>query len=217
MHTHHCGTMGRRQRRGPAELSLLGAKPNPELEDPAMTDSIGPTLATAAEAPPITPPGDHTNRCARDVRRLAGHLVADELHDLVAGLLAEDDGVRVHAVLAELVRETARSLDGFIRQGRMPRRADLYSFRALAALAGATDFHEPELIAVVEACADEVRDLWLAHITGLAYLHTAAAVETASELVREVARLFLRKLPGQVRIGLAIAELTRQTSPAVAA
>jgi hypothetical protein len=182
-----------------------------------MTDSIGPTLATAAEAPPITPPGDHTNRCSRGVRRLAGHLVADELHDLVAGLLAEDDGLRVYPVLAELVRETARSLDGFIRQGRMPRRADLYSFRALAALAGAADFHEAELLAVVEACADEVRDLWLAHITGLADLQAASAVETASELVREVTRLFLRKLPGQVRIGLAIAVLTGKSAAAVAA
>jgi hypothetical protein len=138
-----------------------------------MTDSIGPTLATAAPAPSISPLGEHANRCACDVRRLAGQLVADELHDLVAGLLAEDDGVRVHPVLAELVRETARSLDGFIRQGRLPRRADLYSFRALAALAGAADFHEAELIAVVEACADEVRDLWLTHIGNLADLLTA--------------------------------------------
>lgn len=182
-----------------------------------MTDSIGPTLATAAEAPPIAPPGDHTNHGARDVRRLAGHLVADELHDLVAGLLAEDDGVRVHPVLAELVRETAHSLDRFIRQGRMPRRADLYSFRAVAALAGAADFHEAELIAVVEACADEVRDLWLAHITGMADLHAAAAIEVACELAREVTRLFLRKLPGQVRIGLGIAVLTGRSAAAAAA
>src|SRR5258708_20939553 len=97
-----------------------------------MTDSIGPTLAAAAPAPSISPLGDHANRCACDVRRLAGHLVADELHDLVAGLLAEDDGVRVHPVPAELVRETARSLDVFIRQGRIARRAALSSFRALA-------------------------------------------------------------------------------------
>jgi len=182
-----------------------------------MTDSIGPTLATAAEAPPITATADHTSRCARDVRRLAGHLVADELHDLVAGLLAEDDGVRVHPVLAELVRATAHSLDRFIRQGRVPRRADLYSFRALAALAGAADFHEAEVIAVVEACADEVCDLWLTHIGTLADVHAKAAVEVTCELVREVTRLFQRKLPGQVRIGLAIALLTRQRPAPVAA
>jgi hypothetical protein len=181
-----------------------------------MTDSIGPTLATAAPAPSITPLGDHANRCACDVRRLAGHLVADELHDLVA-LLAEDHDVPVHPVLAELVRETARSLDGFIRQGRLPRRADLYSFRALAALAGAADFRETELVAVVEACAEEIRDLWLTHVGHLVDLHASAAVEAASELVREVTRLFLRKLPGQLRIGLAIAALTRQGRAAVAA
>jgi hypothetical protein len=178
-----------------------------------MTDSIGPTLATVAPAPSISPLGDHANRCACDVRRLAGHLVADELHDLLR-LLAMDDDVPVRPVLAELVRETARSLDGFIRQGRMPRRADLYSFRALAALAGAADFHEAELVAVVEACADEVRDLWLTHIGNLADLHASAAVEAASELVRDVTRLFLRKLPGQLRIGLAIAVLTRQRTAA---
>jgi hypothetical protein len=181
-----------------------------------MTDSIGPTLATAAEAPPVSPLGDHANRCACDARRLAGHLVADELHDLV-GLLAEDHDVPVHPVLAELLRETARSLDGFIRQGRLPRRADLYSFRALAALAGAADFHEAELVAVVEACADEVRDLWLTHIGNLADLHAATAVKLASELVRDVTRFFLRKLPGQLRIGLAIAVLTRPTAAPLAA
>jgi hypothetical protein len=181
-----------------------------------MTDSIGPTLAAADPAPSISPLGNHANRCACDVRRLAGHLVADELHDLVA-LLAEDHDVPVHPVLAALVRETARSLDCFLRQGRLPRRADLYSFRALAALAGAADFHEAELVAVVEACADEVRDLWLTHIGNLADLHAAAAVEAASELVRDVTRLFLRKLPGQLRIGLAIALLTHRGAAATAA
>jgi hypothetical protein len=99
----------------------------------------------------------------------------------------------------------------------MPRRADLYSFRALAALAGTTDFNEAELVAVVEACADEVRDLWLTHIGNLADLHAATAVETASELVRDVTRLFLRKLPGQLRIGLAIAVLTLQGAASAAA
>jgi hypothetical protein len=182
-----------------------------------MTDSIGPTLATAAPAPSMSPLGAHANRCACDVRRLAGHLVTDELHDLVARLVAEDHDVPVHPVLAELVRETARSLDSFIRQGRMPRRADLYSFRALAALAGAADYHEAELVAVVEACAEEVRDLWLTHVGHLVDLHATAAVEAASELAREVTRLFLRKLPGQLRIGLAIAVLTRQRAAAMAA
>jgi hypothetical protein len=41
--------------------------------------------------------------------------------------------------------------------------------------------------------------------------------EAAREVVREVTRLFLRKLPGQVRIGLAVAVLTRQSAPTVAA
>jgi hypothetical protein len=181
-----------------------------------MTDSIGPTLATAAPAPSTSLLGDHVNRCACDVRRLAGHLVADELHDAV-GLLTEDSDAPVHPVLAELVRETARSLDSFLRQGRLPRRADLYSFRAVAALAGAADFHEAELVAVVEASAEEVRDLWLTHVGHLADLHAPAAAEAASELVRDVTRLFLRKLPGQLRIGLAIAVLTRQGSASAAA
>jgi hypothetical protein len=97
------------------------------------------------------------------------------------------------------------------------RRHDLYSFRALAALAGAADFREAELVAVVEACAEEVRDLWLTHVGHLADLHASAAVESVSELVRDVTRLFLRKLPGQLRIGLAIAVLTRRPEAALAA
>jgi len=69
----------------------------------------------------------------------------------------------------------------------------------------------------MEACADEVRDLWLTHITGPVKLHAAAAVEVAWELVREVTRLFLRRLPGQLRIGLAIAVLTGKSAAALAA
>jgi hypothetical protein len=84
-------------------------------------------------------------------------------------------------------------------------------------LAGAADFRETELAAVVEACAEEVRDLWLTHVGHLVDLHASAAVEAASELVRHVTRLFLRKLSGQLRIGLAIAVLTRQRAAAVAA
>ena len=182
-----------------------------------MTDSIGPTLATVSEPTPPTPaPVDCTNRCARDVRRLTGHLVAEELHDLVASLTGEHDGGHVDPVAAELVRETARCLDRFIRQGRLPRRADLYSFRAIAALAGAAGYQEPELVAVVEACADAVRDLWRTNARNLAVLYGdpaedgAPAIEKASELVSEVTRLFLRKLPGQLRIGLAIASTTHQ-------
>jgi hypothetical protein len=182
-----------------------------------MTDSIGPTLATVSEPTPLVPaPVDYTNRCARDVRRLTGHLVAEELDDLVASLTGPHDGGRVDPLQAELIRETARSLDRFIRQGRLPRRADLYSFRAIAALAGAAGYVEDELVAVVEACADAVRDLWHANARNLAILYgdpagdVAPAIEKAAELVSEVTRLFLRKLPGQLRIGLAIATTTHQ-------
>jgi hypothetical protein len=182
-----------------------------------MTDSIGPTLATVSEpTPPVLAPVDYTNRCARDVRRLTGHLVAEELHELVARLTGEPDGGHLNPVQAELIRETARSLDRFIRQGRLPRRADLYSFRAIAALAGAAGYVEAELVAVVEACADAVRDLWRANARSLAILYGgpaedgAPAIEKAAELVSEVARLFTRKLPGQLRIGLAIATTTHQ-------
>jgi hypothetical protein len=182
-----------------------------------MTDSIGPTLATVSEpTPPVLAPVDYTNRCARDVRRLTGHLVAEELHELVARLIGEQDGGHVNPVQAELIRETARSLDRFIRQGRLPRRADLYSFRAIAALAGAAGYREDELVAVVDACADAVRDLWRANARNLAILYGdpaedgGPAVEKAAELVSEVARLFTRKLPGQLRIGLALAATTHQ-------
>jgi hypothetical protein len=182
-----------------------------------MTDSIGPTLATVSEpTPPAAAPVDYTNRCARDVRRLTGHLVAEELDDLVAGLTCEHEGGRINPVQAELIRETARSLDRFIRQGRLPRRADLYSFRAIAALAGAAGYVEAELVALVQASADAVRDLWRANARHLAILYgdpadgTAPAIEKAAELVSEVTRLFLRKLPGQLRIGLAIATTTHQ-------
>jgi hypothetical protein len=181
-----------------------------------MTDSVGPTLATVCVPTPTTPaPAEHTNRCARDVRRLTGHLVAEELHDLVASLTGEHDGGHINPVVAELVRETARSLDRFIRQGRLPRRADLYSFRAIAALAGAAGYQGDELLAVVEACADAVRDLWRTNARNLAVLYgdaaqnDAPAIEKAAELVSEVTRLFLRKLPGQLRIGLAIATTTQ--------
>jgi hypothetical protein len=182
-----------------------------------MTDSIGPTLATVSEpTPPAAAPVDYTNRCARDVRRLTGHLVAEELHGLVASLTGEHGGGHIDPVQAELVRETARSLDRFIRQGRLPRRADLYSFRAIAALAGAAGYQEDELVAVVEACADAVRDLWRINARNLAILYGdpaedgAPAVEKAAELASEVTRLFLRKLPGQLSIGLAIAIATQQ-------
>lgn len=182
-----------------------------------MTDSIGPTLATVSEpTPPAPAPVDYTNRCARDVRRLTGHLVAEELDDLVASLTGEHDGGRVNPVQAELIRETARALDRFIRQGRLPRRADLYSFRAIAALAGAAGYQETELVAVVEACADAVRDLWRANARNLAILYGdpadegAPAIEKAAEVASEVTRLFTRKLPGQLRIGLAIATTTHQ-------
>jgi hypothetical protein len=64
-----------------------------------MTDSIGPTLATVSEpTPPAPAPDDYTNRCARDVRRLTGHLVAEQLDDLVAGLTRAPDGGRVNPV-----------------------------------------------------------------------------------------------------------------------
>jgi hypothetical protein len=182
-----------------------------------MTDSIGPTLATVSKpTPPAMAPIDNTNRCARDVRRLTGHLVAEELHDLVASLTGEQDGGHINPVQAELVRETARCLDRFIRQGRLPRRADLYSFRAIAALAGAAGYVEDELVAVIEACADAVADLWRTNARNLAILYGdpaddgAPAIEKAAELASEVTRLFLRKLPGQLRIGLAIATTTYQ-------
>lgn len=188
-----------------------------------MTDSIGPTLAAVSEpTPPADAPMDHTNRCARDVRRLTGHLVGEELPGLVASLIGGHDGAHVDPVVAELVRETARSLDRFIRQGRLPRRADLYGFRAIAALAGAAGYHEDELGAVVEACADAVADLWRTNARHLAILYgdpaegTAPAIEKASELVTEVTRLFLRKLPGQLRIGLAIAATARPREIALA-
>jgi hypothetical protein len=96
----------------------------------------------------------------------------------------------------------------------MPRRADLYSFRAIAALAGAAGYGEIELVAVTEACADAVRDLWLAHARNLGDLYgaptgdSAPAVDATAEIVSGVTRLFLRKLPGQLAIGLAIATVT---------
>ena len=215
-HTQQCGTMtASYKEEAPRSWYLHEAEPNPVLEDPAMTDSIGPTLATVSEpTPPAPAPVDYTNRCARDVRRLTGHLVAEELDDLVANLTGEQDGGRVDPVQAELIRETAHSLDRFIRQGRLPRRADLYSFRAIAALAGAAGYRDGELVAVVEACADAVCNLWRVHARNLATLygnraeHGAPATEKAAELVSEVTRLFLRKLPGQLRIGLAIAATT---------
>jgi len=188
-----------------------------------MTDSIGPTLATVSEpTSPASAPVDYTNRCARDVRRLAGHLVAEELDDLVASLTGENSDRAINPVTAELVRETARSLDRFIRQGRLPRRADLYSFRAIAALAGAAGYVEDELVALVEACGDAVRDLWQTNARNLAILYGdaaddgAPAIDKAAELVSEVTRLFLRKLPGQLRIGLAIATATHQRVLAIA-
>ena len=110
--------------------------------------------------------------------------------------------------------------DRFIRQGRVPRRADLYSFRAIAALAGAAGYVEDELVAVVEACADAARDLWRANARSLAVLYGdpagdgALAIEKAAELVSEVTRLFLRKLPGQLPIGLAIATAAHRRVPA---
>jgi len=146
--------------RAPAERQLLRAVPNPD-EDTAITDSIGPTLAAVGgpAALPTDTLADCTNGCARDVRHLTGHLVAEELDGLIASLTGRDDGGRIDPLAAELVRETARSLDRFIRQGRLPCRADLYSFRAIAALAGAAGYNEDQLVAVVEECAEAVRDL----------------------------------------------------------
>lgn len=131
-------------------------------------------------------------------------------------LTGGSEGGHIDPVVAELVRETARSLDRFIRQGRLPRRADLYSFRAIAALAGAAGYDEDQLVAVVDECADAVRDLWRTNARNLAILYGdtaqegAPAIEKAAELVAQVTRLFLRKLPGQLRIGLAIATTSHQ-------
>lgn len=69
---------------------------------------------------------------------------------------------------------------------------------------------------MVEACAYAVRDLWRANARNLAILYGdpaedgAPAIEKTAELVSEVTRLFLRKLPGQLRIGLVIATTTYQ-------
>jgi hypothetical protein len=182
-----------------------------------MADSIGPTQPTVTDPPPNTDaPVDYANRCARDVRRLTGHLVAEELDGLITTLTGGDDGGHIGPVAAELVRDTARSLDRFIRQGRVPRRADLYSFRAIAALAGAAGYDEDQLVAMVEECAEAVRDLWRLNARNLAILYGdpieagAPAVEKAADMVSEVTRLFLSKLPGQLRIGLAIATTTHQ-------
>jgi hypothetical protein len=75
--------------------------------------------------------------------------------------------------------------------------------------AGAAGYQEIELIAVTEACADAARDLWQAHARNLGDLYGAPVVEATAELVSEVTRVFLRKLPGQIVIGLAIATVTR--------
>jgi hypothetical protein len=155
------------------------------------------------------------SRAPLEVRRLTSHLVTEELYDLVASLTGDHDGDYVNPVVAELVRETARSLDRFIRQGRLP--------AGRTCTASAPSLPSPAPRATRRTNWSPWRGLRRARAGPLAGQHpqsghplrrprrdAAPAIETAAELVPEVTRLFTRKVPGQLRIGPAIATSTHQ-------
>jgi hypothetical protein len=88
------------------------------------------------------------------------------LADVLVG--PDKDRAVTHPVLVALVRAVVADLDHYARRGRLPRRPDLYGFRAYGALAGAAGFGEDVLVDRITSSVGAVVRLWCAGADELA-------------------------------------------------
>jgi hypothetical protein len=130
-------------------------------------------------------------------------LVQDKLATL-PGTVIEGDAR--HPVIVRLVEATVADLDRYARQGRLPRRPDLYGFRAYGALAGAAGIDGDAVVEWIAAAVDSVERLWCAGADALVGEFPADAVDRALACLCGIATMWARKVQSQLRAGLMLAE-----------
>ncbi|HXA30110.1 MAG TPA: hypothetical protein VN193_15320 [Candidatus Angelobacter sp.] len=116
----------------------------------------------------------------------------------------DEDRAATHPVLAALARAVVADLDHYARRGRLPRRPDLYGFRAYAALAGAAGLGEDVLVDRITSTVGAVVRLWFAGADELAGEFTVDAIDRALASLCGIARMWVRKVRGQLAAGLAL-------------
>jgi hypothetical protein len=172
-----------------------------------MSDSTHPTNTERSDATaPLVPPAGQIGHPSRPVRRaLVRHVQADVavLPDALVG--PEADTEATHPVLVALVRAVVADLDHYAPWGRLPRRPDLYGFRAYAALAGAASFGEDLLVERITSSVGAVVRLWCAGADELAGEFTVDAIDRALASLCGIARVWAHKVRGQLAAGLALA------------
>jgi len=129
-------------------------------------------------------------------------LVQDELATLPGALVGQ--GGR-HPVIVRVVEAAIADLDRYARQGRLPRRPDLYGFRAYGALAGAAGMDQDALVAWITTATEAVERLWCAGADTLVGEFTVDAVDRALACLCAIATMWSRKVQGQLQAGLTLA------------
>lgn len=171
-----------------------------------MSDSTHPTNAArrlAAASPPPAGQIDHPSRPAR--RALVRHVQA-EVAALPEALVGpEAVPAATHPVLAALARAVVADLDHYARRGRLPRRPDLYGFRAYGALAGAAGFGEDVLVDQIDSSVGAVVRLWCAGADELTGEFSVDVIDRALASLCGIARMWARKVRGQLAAGIALA------------
>ena len=100
---------------------------------------------------------------------------------------------------------TVADLDRYARQVRLPRRPDLYGFRAYGALAGAAGIDEGALVEWIATAVDSVERLWCAGADALISEFSADAVDRALACLCGIATMWARKVQGQLQAGFMLA------------
>jgi hypothetical protein len=174
-----------------------------------MSDSTHPTNTTPTVATTSFPPAGQIDHPSRPVRRaLVRHVQAD-VAPLAQALVGPEVGsTPPHPVLAALVQAVIADLDHYARRGRLPRRPDLYGFRAYAALAGAADFGEAVLVEQIDSSVGAIVRLWCAGADELAGEFAVDAIDRAQASLCGIARMWVRKVRGQLAAGVALAAAT---------
>lgn len=162
-------------------------------------------LSDGTLAPPL-PPAGQVDHPSRPVRRALVRLVQEQLATLPGALV--DCGTRP-PVIVRLVEATVADLDRYARQGRLPRRPDLYGFRAYGALAGAAGIDEDALVEWITTAVDSVERLWCAGADTLISEFSADAVDRALACLCGIATMWERKVQGQLQAGLTLAATVR--------
>jgi hypothetical protein len=171
-----------------------------------MFDSTHPAsvLAQGAALSPV-PPAGQIDHPSRPVRRALVRRVQADLAALPDALVGPEAAGATHPVLTALARAVVADLDHYARRGRLPRRPDLYGFRAYAALAGAAGFGEEVLIHQIDTSLGAVVRLWCAGADELAGEFTVDAIDRALASLCGIARMWARKVRGQLAVGVALA------------